>query len=132
MKPNQKYTIIVLATILIITCVFYFFNKYFTQTDGVAKPFEYSDEDNYQNITPMKHDIFKQLVLDFTVIFFIFFFVEVIGGFESFFDWKDFLTFENFREFRLSVVGQSMISVLGYAVYYQIIQPYFVNTLPKF
>ena len=100
--------------------------------DQVAYSGEYSDSDNYNNITPMKHDIIKQLTIDVVVLFMVFFTVEVLGGLETFFDWDDFLSFENFGKFRLSIFGQSLISILGYVVYYQIVQPYIANKIRKF
>ena len=124
----------VVIAIGIVTYGFYRFNhsKKHDIGDNVAGPMQYSDSDNYLNLTPMKHDIFKQLTIDIVVIFIVFFTVEALGGVESFFDWSDFLSFQNFRKFRLSIIGDSLLTVLGYGIYFQIIQPYFVNVVPKF
>jgi len=100
--------------------------------DEVAEPGEYSDSDNYKNITPMKHDIFKQLTTDAIILFIIFIFIRIFGESSKYFKWSDFISFKNFHKFRLSIVGQSLISMMGYVVYFQIVQPYIVNRIKKF
>jgi hypothetical protein len=95
-----------------------------------ASPGYYSDESDYTNIHAMKHDIFKQITIDIALVFIVFMLVEVIGNSESFFDWEDFLSFRNFRAFRLSIIGGSMTSVVGYMIFYQFVQPYIVNRIP--
>lgn len=133
-KFGRRSTIMVLSFILVVSLIVYHYNHAPRNDigDNVAEKGYYSDSDNYKNITPMKHDIFKQLTVDIVVAFIVFFTVEIIGGAESFFDWSDFISFNNFRDFRLSIIGQSMMVVMGYVVYYQIFQPYIVNFLPKF
>jgi uncharacterized membrane protein len=131
-KVRSQYTVYVVGLILAISYVFYNYNQKNKVPDDVAaKEGEYSDSTNYQNITPMKHDIFKQLTIDIVIVFTIYFVVEVLGRRATYFEWDDFLSFKNFRKFRLSILGQSLMSVAGYGVFYQIIQPYFVNRLPK-
>ena len=78
----------------------------------------------------MKHDIFKQITVDIILVMTVFLLVEVIGKSESFFDWDDFLSFRNFRDFRLSIIGGSVSSVIGYLIYYQFVEPYIANRLP--
>lgn len=100
------------------------------QGDEEAPPGKYSDEGEYRNITPMKHDIFKSLTVDIVLILFVFVLVEVLGGVETFFDWSDFLSFQNFRKFRLSIVGGSITSIIGLIIFYQFVEPYIVNRIP--
>jgi hypothetical protein len=133
-KFGSRSTIMVVAFLLVVSFIVYHYNHILRNDveDYVAEKGYYSDSDNYRNITPMKHDIFKQLTIDVVVAFVIFFTVEIIGGAESFFDWTDFISFNNFKDFRLSIMGQSMLTIIGYFIYYQIAQPYIVNFIPKF
>ena len=137
MQVAKGHILKIIVLIIIISSVFYYYNHKYNDKEKTspgepAKPGEYSEPGNYVNMTPMKHDIIKQIITDMSVFFIIFFLIEVVGRHESFFDWDDFLNFKNFREFRLSILGQSMITCIGYLVYYQIIEPYFANIIPKF
>jgi hypothetical protein len=122
---------IVIGIIIVIAIFFYRYN-YTLETKDEAKVGEYSESGNYVNITPMKHDIFKQLTLDGLVFFILWLMIEVIGGMESFFDWKDFFDLTSFTSFRLSIFGQSFFSILGFIVYYQVIEPHIINRTNKF
>lgn len=100
--------------------------------EEVASPGYYSDSDNYQNLTPMKHDIFKQLTIDIVLAIALFIFFKLIGQKMQDYDYSDFISFNNFSQFRLSIIGQSFLTAIGYVIYYQIVQPYFANYFPKF
>ena len=78
----------------------------------------YSNENTYENITPMKHDIFKQLTVDI-------FGVVLLGLVTQ----KELINLDDLPN---SIVGKSLLTCFGFAVYYQIIQPYLINKLPNF
>jgi hypothetical protein len=130
-KTVKGSTYGVIALVLAGMLLLYRYNMTKRRAAGTAQPGQYSDSGDYANISPMKHDIFKQLTLDIVLIGLVFVLLEVVGGVESFYDASDFLSFKNFREFRLSIVGGSMISVIGYTIYYQFVEPYIVNRLPR-
>jgi hypothetical protein len=127
---SEKYTLAFMIGLVVLVTMFFFYNKTNTAVD-TAQPGQYSNSGSYLNLTPMKHDMLKQLTLDFIVFFALFLFIQV-GGFENFFELKDFLSLDSFREFRLSILGQSLIAGLGYGIYYQIVEPYVANRIPKF
>ena len=78
----------------------------------------YNDSGEYKNITPVKHDIFKQLTLDMVA----FVLIGMNNG----------TVFYNKTNFIDSQLGASLVSVAGYLTYYELLEPYFVNELPKF
>ena len=130
----QTKTLIILLGVIIISIVFYRYNHSINlvKDEEVAKSGKYSDSDNYENITPMKHDIYKQLTIDIIIGLVIYLFLELWQAKSNYFQLSDFISFKNFRKFRTSIIGQSLMTVLGYVVYYQIVQPYFVNRTAKF
>ena len=83
-------------------------------SDTKAKINQYSDNNNYKYITPLKHDIFKQWTVDLMPF--------IIAALIP-------LNHKNFFE---SIIGRFILSGFGYVVYYQISQPYIVNRLPSF
>ena len=125
---NSRLITYLIIFIIIIALISYKLNSRLTKPipGEQAQPGEYSDQGKYVNITPMKHDIFKSLTIGLGVSFIVFL------GRETPFEWSDFLSFESFREFRLSILGQTILAIIGYLLYYQIIEPYFVNRIPKF
>ena len=134
MKPKvstfgQISTVIVVGIITVAVLWFYRYNHY---SAGANDTKAYSDSGDYTRMTPMKHDIIKQITLDIVIALVVYLTIEVLGGMEAFYDFSDFLSFKNFKEFRLSIIGSSLMSVLGYGVYYQIIEPYFANKIVKF
>ena len=83
-----------------------------------AKDGEYSDNNVYKNISPMKHDIFKQISIDILPM--------LIFGLIT----KDnFFSSDNFED---SVVGKCVMSFVGFGMYYQFIQPTIINKIPNF
>ena len=133
MKLNtaERSIIFLVSAIILIGIFFYIYNRN-RRVKGTADPGEYSLTDRYKNIPPMKHDIFKQLTIDILIPLSIYMIIEVIGGIDTFFKLRDFISFSNFRDFHLSIIGRSLLTLIGYVVYYQILQPYFVNVLPSF
>ena len=79
-----------------------------------ARTMEYSDSNDYAHISPMKHDIFKTITVDIVPLFI--------------FSMATSKTFFSVEEFQSSVIGKSLITVTGLMVYYQVVQPYFVNS----
>ena len=88
-----------------------------------AKENEYSDDNLYTNISPFKHDIFKQLILD-SIPLLIFYLLSnkklVI------------LNINNLDEFYESIIGKFIITTLSFIIYYHVIQPYIVNNINNF
>tara|TARA_Y100000780_G_scaffold179369_1_gene164727 strand:+ start:26193 stop:26537 length:345 start_codon:yes stop_codon:yes gene_type:complete len=73
---------------------------------------------SYPSLTPLKHDMMKQMTLDMFV-----FLVYGLGSGERFFDSNDFLG---------SKLGSMLVNVAGYLVYYELVEPYVASPLPKF
>lgn len=115
MTINQ---LILLFIIIMILMYLWHNNKRYNVVDKEAKVPYYSDNNLYKYITPMKHDIFKQLTIDVVPL--------LLLGIVSF---KDLISISNFEN---SVLGKSLLSGVGYAIFYQHVQPYIVNRLPRF
>ena len=86
--------------------------------DNEAPISKYSNANTYKYITPMKHDIFKQLTIDIVPL--------LLLGIISY---KELISLEKFEE---SPLGKSLLTGVGYAIFYQYVQPYIVNRLPNF
>lgn len=80
----------------------------------IAQRMEYSDDNRYAHITPMKHDIYKSITVDIAPLLI--------------FSLVTSKTFFSTEEFENSVIGKSLMSVVGLMVYYQVVQPYLVNS----
>jgi hypothetical protein len=91
-------------------------------TEFLAKTGEYSDSNAYINVSPLKHDLFKQTTVNiFPVVL-----LTLILGIASptpLFSTEDFFG---------SIVGQTALQLLGYILFYNVVQPYLVNALPHF
>ncbi len=87
-----------------------------------AKENEYSNDNIYYNISPLKHDIFKQITLDITPI--------IITNllFNSNKQIK-FIEYDNIDNFTDSIVGKVVFSSLCFILYYHLIQPYIINKI---
>ena len=127
---NEQFLINFLLFISIISIIFYYFNKK-VKVKKVAKKGQYSEKSEYVNMTPMKHDILQDITISLGIPLIIYLYVQKINGVETYFDVKDFIDFSNFRKFRFSMLGHVMLSTLGYVLYYQILQPYLYNYIPK-
>ena len=79
---------------------------------------KYNPDGSYPTISPMKHDVFKVM---FTELFPLL--VYGIASGEQFFSYSDFLN---------SVLGKVSVLLLGYVIYYHIVQPYYVAKLKRF
>jgi hypothetical protein len=66
----------------------------------------------------MKHDIFKQLTIDIVP--------SLLLGIISY---KELISINDFEN---SALGKSLLTGLGYTIFYQYVQPYIVNRLPNF
>ena len=114
MKTNQW---IMLFVAIVVMYVVWTNNKKNDSTDAAIIG-KYSDANNYKNISPMKHDIYKQLTLDLTPLLLL----SLVSS-------EEFFSISNFEQ---SAVGKSLLSGLSYVVFYQFVQPYIVNRLPNF
>jgi len=106
-----------LIVIIVILYGFYHYDKK-NNIDPCADENQYNKDNCYKKISPLKHDIFKQLTIDLTGI--------IIFGLVTN---RELFNKENIFE---SVVGKSLLAILGYFVYYLILQPYVINKLPYF
>ena len=113
----NKNQLLMLTIAIIIIYFFYIINKTIN-IDNNATAGQYSQNNNYANITPMKHDIFKQLTIDI-------FGIILLGLVTQ----KEFINFDDLLN---SIVGRSLLTGLGFGFYYQIVQPYLINRLPNF
>jgi hypothetical protein len=112
----QRYQWILLLFVIITLVNLWINNK--KKNVPEAKEDEYSENNVYVNITPMKHDIFKQISIDIIPM--------VLLGLMT----KD--NIFNIDDFENSVVGKSIMSAISFALYYQFIQPYMINKIPNF
>jgi hypothetical protein len=129
---NQEIenSVILALTIVIITGIsFYLYNKNKNFAEAGAINGQYTTNGNYQNMTPMKHDMFKQLTIDVVVLSVSLIVAQIFMG-EG--NWDDLLSVKSFRDFRSSVIGQSGLAAMGYLIYYQVIEPQVANRIPKF
>lgn len=88
----------------------------------VARPGEYSDTNAYENVSPLKHDLFKQTTVNLVPVLLL----TLILGISSptpIFSTEDFFG---------SVVGQTALQLLGYVLFYNFVQPYMANMIPHF
>lgn len=104
-----------LFKMLIVLMVLMFIRSYnMKKNKQTARSMEYSDSNNYAHITPMKHDIYKSMTVDIAPLL-----IFSLATSKNFF---------SVEEFESSVVGKSLMSVVGLMVYYQVVQPYLVNS----
>lgn len=137
-----------LAHLVLVFIIFYILlNSYFYSVniknaveDKPAKPGEYSHSSNYSQISAMKHDMFKQITIDVLPTLLVFGIPSLIyymihhndESFIPIIKLEEIITFENYRDFMNSIIGRSVLSVLGYFFFYQFIQPTVINNLPFF
>ena len=103
---------IILVVILITLMFILFFNKNRSIKGNVIYG-EYSHDNEYINIDPLKHDIFKQITLDIMPIILI----SILNTNEFFGNNK--------------ILNITTNAILGYSLFYLIIQPYVLNIFPR-
>lgn len=134
--------------VLIFVVIYILFNVYFynintkqaVENDIPAKSGEYSNSSNYSHISAMKHDMFKQITIDILPIILIFGVPSIIYyimhhddiSYVPIVKFEEIITFTNYRDFMNSILGRSILTVLGYFFFYQFVQPVLVNRLPYF
>lgn len=124
------YKYLLLAGLAIVVVFMYNRNqKNKIEDDETAEKGEYSDSGNYKNITPMKHDIMKQITLDFTPVM-----IPIVVNLllSERVNMKNILSMEDYKSFSSSVIGSTLLALLGYGLYYQVVEPYIVNKVVKF
>lgn len=115
---NQRLT---LLTILVAVSVSYYLTNWeYLKAEQTAEKGEFSESGNYKWMTSMKHDMFKQLVVDVVGAL-------VIHGLAA--DW---LSFDGYDGFVSSVLGGSFVAGVGYIVFYHVLEPHVFNTEPQF
>ena len=108
--------------------------------DRPAKEGEYSHSSSYVNVSAMKHDMFKQMTIDLLPILVVFGIPSFIywmtsrndPGFVPIVRFDEVISFASYKDFMNSLLGRSVLSVMGYYIFYQYIQPVFVNKIPFF
>ena len=78
----------------------------------------YNDSSSYKNISPMKHDLFKQTTLDLFPIL-----IYGITSGDKFFDQNDIFN---------SIFGRISVGLVSYIIYYQLVEPYINAKIPRF
>lgn len=128
----MNLSIVFVAFIIYISVGMYIYQKNDKKNvvDRKAKSGEYSHESNYINISQMKHDIFKQMTIDLLPILIIFGIPSLMNL--NIIKLTDLISFESYNAFMNSIIGRTLLSVMGYLAYYQIIQPYIINTTKYF
>jgi hypothetical protein len=113
----NKYQWIMLAIIiLIVICIRKYNMKNLPKnTDEPAVYPKFSINGAYKNITPLKHDIYKQITIDVLP----FLLLKLISSDNLF----------SIDKFEDSVIGKSLLIGVGYAIYYHLIEPYIINRL---
>ena len=101
----------IIAVIMIIIAVKLFLDHRRKGYEGKYKPFG-----NYENITVVKHDLFKVFTAELLPLL-----VFGLASGEKFYNSSDPLN---------SWVGKTMVILSGYFVYHELVQPYLVSRLP--
>lgn len=100
----------IIALILVVVSAKLFFDHRRQGYQG-----EYRPAGNYDNISAVKHDLFKAFVVELIPLL-------IYGlGTDKFFDMNRPLE---------SWLGKTMVIVSGYFIFHELIQPYIVNKLP--
>jgi hypothetical protein len=110
-KPSDGTLFKMLIAIIVLMFIRSYNMKKNKQT---ARTMEYSDGNSYAHITPMKHDIYKSMTVEIAPLLI--------------FSLATSKTFFSVEEFESSVIGKSLMSVVGLMVYYQVVQPYLINS----
>ena len=109
---NQLYLSV---TLLLITAKLYIDHR----NKNYSGP--YNNDQSYDSIKPMKHDLLKQTTLDLVPL--------LVYGLSA----GDVLyNVESVEQFLDSVVGRIAIGLASYVVYYQVVEPYIGSRLPSF
>lgn len=114
---NQKQWIM-LAVSIIVLIIVWNKNRQLNVLDGEADVYKYSDGNAYKYISPMKHDIFKQMTIDLLPYL-------ILSSMST----SEFISLNNFEQ---SALGKTLLAGFGYTLFYQFVQPYIVNRLPNF
>lgn len=132
---NSKLLLYIIAFVIIyISIGMYIYKKNDKKNinDRKAKSGEYSHNSDYINISPMKHDIFKQMTIDILPILIIFGIPSLMNNDNDIIKFTDLISFDSYNAFMNSIIGRTLISVFGYLAFYQIIQPYILNKTTYF
>lgn len=81
----------------------------------------YSFDNNYAFMSAMKHDMFKQASINIMPVLVAFLLTGSLS--QQLFSTTDFFG---------SLVGRTLVDLMGYFMFYQIVQPYVANTVPVF
>lgn len=108
--------------------------------DRPALPGEYSHASNYTNISAMKHDMFKQMTIDLLPTLIIFGLPSLLywlsagtkASFVPIIKLSEVFSLDSYQALMQSMLGRTMLTVLGYFIYYQVVQPSVVNSMAFF
>lgn len=139
-NPRVAQLVLVFLVVYIVFNVYQYKKNDKVAVDEAAKVGEFSHGSSYVNISAMKHDMFKQMTIDLLPTLLIFGLPSVLYYFANR-DSMDFIpiirfdeiiTFETYKDFMNSMLGRSILTVMGYFIFYQYVQPQFVNRIPFF
>lgn len=111
-KPKGLKLRIIIAIVMVIITLYFYNMHYKSDYDGPHRK-----DSVYDNITPMKHDVFKTLFVEVFIIL-----VHGLARDERFVFSKDF-----FR----SEAGRILAAMAAYFVFYELFQPYVLPKLPS-
>lgn len=120
------------AAIYVILCIQAYQNNKKRTTNDVAQAGSYSHGSSYSNISAMKHDMFKQTTIDLLPRLLILGIPALLASDSGVLSLDEVITFQDLKGFKNSIIGGSILTVLGYFMFYQIVQPDYVNKLPFF
>lgn len=123
--PSVNNFIKYILIALIVKIILDIYNNNIKLSKNEANMGEYSDNNNYKYISPMKHDIFKQITIDIIPIIF----TNLL--FNSNKQIK-LIEYDNIDNFTDSIIGKIFLSSLSFIIYYHIIQPYLINKFRNF
>ncbi len=139
---NKNTTLTKLVVVFIVLYIvgnvtFYKRNVTRAVKDRDANVGEYSPSSKYVNISPMKHDMFKQFTTDVIPIILVFglpslFYYITSSNKNTIIRFDDIIAFDTYTHFMNSILGRTILSIMGYFIFYQLIEPTFVNRIPYF
>jgi hypothetical protein len=116
-----KYILITLVVKIILDI----YNENIKLSKNEADIGEYSDNNNYKYVSPMKDDIFKQIAIDiFPIIF-----TNLLFNSNK---QINLIQYDNIDNFTESIIGKIFLSSSSFIIYYQIIKPHIINKFRNF
>jgi hypothetical protein len=83
----------------------------------------YTQNNSYKNISILKNNIFLQLTIDLTVAILLNYLTR---------DKSTLISFKGSHEFFSSIIGTSLLTSIGFVIFYEYLQPKILNAFPNF